>query len=706
MNFRSRCTLACANMFLLGGSLLVAETGPVPPSDSALAPPSPVFSLGAVVVTGKAKKDMNNTVSADDIAKYDKSDVAKALNLLPGVTLSQMGARNEGGVYVRGFDSRQVALFMDGIPVYVPYDGNIDLTRFSSSGVSQISVEKGASSLLYGPNGMGGVINITSLKPVSPLDLSATLGYVSEGRRASLNAGTKQGDFYGMGSVAYLYRDNYKLSSHFVPTKYENGGDYDNSYSEDRTINLLAGYTPQGVGDFNVIFSDQHGRKGTPVYAGANPAGSYRYWKWPYYDKRSLYTISRIELGKAGYLKIPLYYDQLQNSLYSYNDTSYTTMKRPYCFQSAYADHSFGGSMEYGTGLIPRDTLKAAIHYKNDYHREWNTTNDTARATDVQKFVVKPDIHFRDYTLSYALENLYMVTPKISLVPGIAYNLRKPLTAENLTGNPGTYAVTDFPMFTEHAWDIQMAAFYRPSRAHTFNASLAQRTRFPSIKDRYSYRLGSAIPNPDLKPERATHVEVGYAGTPLARLKIQASLSGSYLEDIIQSVTVGPGTTYQLQNTGKARFSGPDFGDSTKKFALPAPELGITYTVLEDMPFAQFLSVSANYSYLKRRNLTNPSLFFTDVPDNKILLGLEYNPITRVGLVWSTELNSERLSSSDGKWRAKGFSVSNVKAKCSYSRFAVELGVNNLFDKDYCLQEGYPAEGRNIFANVSANFRK
>src|SRR3989339_848678 len=75
-----------------------------------------VFSLGAVVVTGKAKKEINNTVSAADIAKYAKPDVAKALNLLPGVTLSQMGARNEGGVYVRGFDSRQVALFMDGIP--------------------------------------------------------------------------------------------------------------------------------------------------------------------------------------------------------------------------------------------------------------------------------------------------------------------------------------------------------------------------------------------------------------------------------------------------------------------------------------------------------------------------------------------------------------------------------------------------------------
>ncbi|OGS35725.1 MAG: hypothetical protein A2293_03985 [Elusimicrobia bacterium RIFOXYB2_FULL_49_7] len=670
-----------------------------------------VFSLGAVVVTGKAKKEINNTVSAADIAKYAKPDVAKALNLLPGVTLSQMGARNEGGVYVRGFDSRQVALFMDGIPVYVPYDGNIDLTRFSASVVSQISVEKGASSLLYGPNGMGGVINIISRKPTAGLDLSAKAGYVSEGKAASLNAGTRQGDFYGIGSVAYLSRDHLVLSSHFDTTQYEDGGNYNNSYAEDRTIILLAGYTPEGIGDFNVIFSDQHGRKGTPVYAGSNPLASYRYWRWPYYDKRSVYTVSRIELGHVGYLKIPLYYDQLKNSLYAYDDTSYTTMKKKYAFKSAYGDHSFGGSVEFGTGLIPRDTLKAAIHYKNDYHSEWNTTNNISQVAGEEKFMVKPDIHFRDYTLSFALENLYMMTPAISLVPGVAYNERKPLTAENLTTpdktKPYNYLVTDFPMFTEHAWDIQMAAFYRPSKKHTFNASLAQRTRFPSIKDRYSYKLGQAIPNPDLKPEKANHFEIGYTGTPTARLKIQAALFESYLQDVIMSITnVGPNGEFQSQNMGEARFSGPDFGKKTAKFALPAPELGVTYTVLENNFLANSLSLSANYSYINRRNLTADTVLFVDVPKQKMVLGLEYSPVNALSLVWSTELNSERESSSDGKWKAGGFSVSNLKAVYALSYVGFELGINNLFDKDYCLQEGYPAEGRTLFANVTANFKK
>lgn len=41
--------------------------------------------------------------------------------------------------------------------------------------------------------------------------------------------------------------------------------------------------------------------------------------------------------------------------------------------------------------------------------------------------------------------------------------------------------------------------------------SFAKKTRFPTIKDRYSFRFGRFIPNPDLKAEEAYHYEVGYS---------------------------------------------------------------------------------------------------------------------------------------------------------------------------------------------------
>ena len=59
-------------------------------------------------------------------------------------------------ISVRGFDSRQVPLFIDGIPVYVPYDGYVDFNRFSTADLAAIQVAKGFSSMAYGPNTLGG----------------------------------------------------------------------------------------------------------------------------------------------------------------------------------------------------------------------------------------------------------------------------------------------------------------------------------------------------------------------------------------------------------------------------------------------------------------------------------------------------------------------------------------------------------------------
>ena len=97
-----------------------------------------------------------DSVAREDFQRFDRRDVGEALNTLPGVYLQGGGNRNERQVSVRGFDSRQVPLFIDGVPVYVPYDGNIDLGRFLTSDLAGIEVSKGYASLLQGPNMLGG----------------------------------------------------------------------------------------------------------------------------------------------------------------------------------------------------------------------------------------------------------------------------------------------------------------------------------------------------------------------------------------------------------------------------------------------------------------------------------------------------------------------------------------------------------------------
>ena len=82
---------------------------------------SHVFRLGEVIIKGYRDTLQANHLSSGTISKYNRLDVSHALNLLPGITLSAVGPRNESAVNVRGFDLRQVPIYLDGMPLYVPY---------------------------------------------------------------------------------------------------------------------------------------------------------------------------------------------------------------------------------------------------------------------------------------------------------------------------------------------------------------------------------------------------------------------------------------------------------------------------------------------------------------------------------------------------------------------------------------------------------
>lgn len=46
----------------------------------------------------------------------DRRNVASALDLLPGVTRQNVGQRRDSLINLRGFNSRQVTLYVDGVP--------------------------------------------------------------------------------------------------------------------------------------------------------------------------------------------------------------------------------------------------------------------------------------------------------------------------------------------------------------------------------------------------------------------------------------------------------------------------------------------------------------------------------------------------------------------------------------------------------------
>ena len=248
-----------------------------------------------------------------------------------------------------GLDIKHVPIFQDGIPIYVPYDGYPDLGRFTTFDLSKVVVSKGFTSVLYGPNTMGGAINMISRRPADKFEADGGAGYASgDTYHVYGNFGTNQGKWYAQGGASYVNSEYFDLSDNFEPTATQDKGRRDNSYYRDRKFNVKLGFTPNETDEYAISYINQHGQKGVPPYTGDDPSYMVRYWQWPYWDKESFYFNSFTVIGDKAYVKSRIYYDEFNNSLYSYDDDHYNTITKKYAFKSWYDDHTVGGSIEGG----------------------------------------------------------------------------------------------------------------------------------------------------------------------------------------------------------------------------------------------------------------------------------------------------------------------------------------------------------------------
>lgn len=119
-----------------------------------------VFELGVIEVGVNSQENSSLVSTADSkmMQQNEAKRVTDVAKFTPGVYVNQSyGNRNEKTISIRGFKSTQVPVYIDGIPIYVPYDGNMDLNRFVTGDLSKVMISKGASSVLYGPNALGGL---------------------------------------------------------------------------------------------------------------------------------------------------------------------------------------------------------------------------------------------------------------------------------------------------------------------------------------------------------------------------------------------------------------------------------------------------------------------------------------------------------------------------------------------------------------------
>ncbi len=663
----------CILLFTLSIALCTAAKAENPEQDTAEKPG--VFTLGEVVVTTQRDYLQGTVDQLDDkcLRQFNRDDLAEALDLLPGITVSRTGARNERTIFLRGFDVKHVPLFMDGIPIYVMYDGYSDYGRFTTFDISQIEVSKGAASVLYGPNTMGGAINVVTKRPQKPFEANAGIGVASgDTTTAYANFGTIQGKWYLQGGASYVDRDHYTLSSDFKPTEAEDGDNRENSYLTDKKVNFKVGFQPRSGDEYAFSYSRQEAEKGNPPYAGDDPSQKIKYWQWPQWDKESYYFNSNTRIGEKSYVKTRLYYDIYDNSLFGYDDATYSSQDRKSSFKSWYNDDTAGGSVEIGTTLLGRNNLKTALHYKKDRHKQHDEG--------------EPEQTFRDEYYSIGLEDTITLNNRWSLLAGASYDWQIALEAQDYDSDTGDFSA--FETQDASAFNPQVSLFYDVSDTSTAYVAMARKSRFPTLKDRFSYRFGTTVPNPGLDPEIATNYDVGYKMTK-DRFTFQGAVFLSDVEDYIQFVDIDDpddptSTIQQNQNVGKVYLYGV--------------EANLTVRLKDN------LDGGLSYTYTEWDNRSNDEKI-TGIPEHKINVFTHYCLWEKLDLTADATYYSGRFSSSNGVRETECFTVVNFKAQYAlFNGLAVEAGVNNLFDEDYEVDEGFPEEGVSFFTNLTYRY--
>lgn len=674
------------------------------------------FGLGRiVVVTAKAPGDRvevgSTTLSSEAIYAFNRNTLDDAANVIPGVSTSNTGgSRNERLIFVRGFDRFQVPLSIDGIRVYLPADNRLDFGRFLTPDIAELQIAKGYASVLDGPGGMGGAINLVTRKPTKPLEVEArgTLTLDREVDYAGYNVfgliGTRQDIWYAQASFTRNFQDHWDLAGGFVPTANEDGGERSFTRTEDSRLNVKAGFTPNATDEYAVSYTRQRGSKNAPLHttddvippivAGTpNP----RYWSWPYWNIESVYFLSTTALGDRATLKTRAYYNSFDNLLRSFDDASQTKQTLGRAFNSYYEDEAFGGSTELGVDVTSADRLTLALHYRRDRHVEYQQSFPAGTTEPRQTNV--------EDTYSIAAENRLALSPALTLTAGASVDWRNLPRAEEYGGpaSGGPARLFSYPMRNSNALNAQAMLEWMPEKGTRLHASISSRARFPTIFERFSTQFGTAASNPGLNPERATNYEVG-AARDFGALRVEVAGFYSDISDAIVSVRpVGSGaTTTRRENLGDAEYYGGE--------------------VSANLTVGRALTLGGNYTFIHRSFAIRPqpgsvlplAFELTDVPDHKAFLYAEWRPIAQLHVVPSVDFASNRTTLASTVptppgiplyYRTGSYAVANLRVDFAMSEgVMLGIGARNLFDANYQLADGFPEQGRSLFASLRARY--
>ncbi|MDR1256371.1 MAG: TonB-dependent receptor [Spirochaetaceae bacterium] len=636
--------------------------------------------------------DTPNTVTRAEMDREGSRDLWQAVRNVPGITLSGGGPRNDSGISVRGFDSASVPVFVDGVTQANPYRGDNDAARMLTGDLESIAIEKGFSTLLLGPNTMGGAVLIRTARPKEPLEasISSSFGFDSLGKPADsyhiASIGVKRALFYGKTAFQYRGVDHFRIPYGFEPSKNnpQDKGDRLWSAFNDIKLTLIAGWTPFYNMDFSLTWIYQDSYKGfsPPAVNGRD----YEIWEWPYYKRQSASFQGEWRPG-AFTVKTAAYFQKFDNRLLDYVNWASYEADMP-AAPSDYDDYTAGFRLEGGWAINPLNTLEAALNFRRDDHRGLTGGEE--------------GVHVTEDTWSLAAAFTSNPLPPLRVKAAAGFDILSPDTFwgkynELARDNPMEY-VEKTPVWK--LWAAEAGVFYRLAGDNELRVTYARKNHFPTMFQRYSSRIGEIKPNPHLGPEWADHFEAGYTGRPLA------AAGRPRLDGLKLSLAV----YYSLvtQKIVEIRVPKPDFTAVTVPYSVNLDSTAVwgIETAL-DWDFSPAFTVGGSLSWNRYHILktSNGVEALTLYPAVTAAVHAEFAPVPALRLIPALRYVGSRFADSAAETELSGYFLVSLKAVCQLGRrFTLSASVDNLFDELYEIRPYFPQPGRTYQLSVTARY--
>ncbi|MCU7818899.1 MAG: TonB-dependent receptor [gamma proteobacterium symbiont of Lucinoma myriamae] len=158
-------------------------------------------------------------ITRDDIERLQVNSVIDILATSPGIDISSNGGfGGNQSIYMRGTNSNQVLVLIDGIPSGSATVGTTPFQFLPVSQIERVEIVRGPHSSLYGNSAIGGVIQIFTRKDQEGQHVYTNVGYGSDNTR-EVNLGfsnSSQKTSYNLG-VSYIDSDGYNVLGDTYP---------------------------------------------------------------------------------------------------------------------------------------------------------------------------------------------------------------------------------------------------------------------------------------------------------------------------------------------------------------------------------------------------------------------------------------------------------------------------------------------------------